>query len=212
MRFTRSTLFAALALAASALGTNVQATTITPTSYTFDQSTSCGSWCYHDPSLTKLTDGIIGKAGWAANVGKEWVGWVSKQQINIDFSFASVSAIGAVAIGSTQDHLGDVALPSFSVSAFESGHWVQKGTLINAPSNANDNNPYSTAAHSFYTLSSLGILSDKVRLSVYANGPWSFVDEVRFVATPVPEPESYGMLLAGLGLMGAFARRKNKSA
>jgi hypothetical protein len=30
--------------------------------------------------------------------------------------------------------------------------------------------------------------------------------------TAVPEPESYAMLLAGLGLMGAIARRKAKQA
>lgn len=30
------------------------------------------------------------------------------------------------------------------------------------------------------------------------------------VAAPVPEPESYAMLLAGLGLMGGIARRKQK--
>jgi hypothetical protein len=29
--------------------------------------------------------------------------------------------------------------------------------------------------------------------------------------TAVPEPESYAMLLAGLGLMGVIARRRNKS-
>ncbi len=29
---------------------------------------------------------------------------------------------------------------------------------------------------------------------------------------PVPEPETYGMLLVGLGIMGAVARRKNKQA
>ncbi len=34
----------------------------------------------------------------------------------------------------------------------------------------------------------------------------------RFSAAPVPEPEMYAMLLAGLGLMGAVARRKNKNS
>ncbi len=33
----------------------------------------------------------------------------------------------------------------------------------------------------------------------------------RFSAVPVPEPETYAMLLAGLGLMGAVTRRKNRN-
>jgi hypothetical protein len=32
------------------------------------------------------------------------------------------------------------------------------------------------------------------------------------VTTPVPEPESYAMLLAGLGLIGCVARRRQKRA
>jgi hypothetical protein len=31
------------------------------------------------------------------------------------------------------------------------------------------------------------------------------------IAAPVPEPETYAMLLAGLGLMGAVARRRSKN-
>lgn len=34
--------------------------------------------------------------------------------------------------------------------------------------------------------------------------------ELSFVLTPVPEPESYAMLLAGLGLLGAVARRRSQ--
>ncbi len=34
---------------------------------------------------------------------------------------------------------------------------------------------------------------------------------VALSAAPVPEPESYAMLLAGLGLMGTIARRRSKS-
>ena len=30
--------------------------------------------------------------------------------------------------------------------------------------------------------------------------------------TPVPEPETYAMLLAGLGVMGAIARRRKQAA
>lgn len=36
------------------------------------------------------------------------------------------------------------------------------------------------------------------------------LDNVR-VTTPVPEPETYGMLLAGLGLLGLVARRKKQA-
>jgi hypothetical protein len=34
------------------------------------------------------------------------------------------------------------------------------------------------------------------------------IDRVYVVAAPVPEPETYAMLLGGLGLMGAVTRRR----
>lgn len=202
---------AALLLSALTCATGAQAATVTPTSYTFDQSNNCGTWCYFDSAHTKLTDGVVGSAGWAANAGSEWAGWSGQAVVNIDFSFASVSSIASVSIGSTQDSLADVALPSFAVYAYESGAWALKGTLINPPSDANNVNAYSTAPHSFYTLSGLGIVSDKVRVAVNANGPWSFVDEVRFTGAgvaPVPEPDTYALLMAGLGVVGLVARRR----
>jgi len=58
--------------------------------------------------------------------------------------------------------------------------------------------PYS----GFYTLSFAGI--SKVVLTGNA-GDWVVVDNV---TAAVPEPETYAMLLAGLGIMGAVARRR----
>lgn len=38
-----------------------------------------------------------------------------------------------------------------------------------------------------------------------------YADNLSFVLTPVPEPETYAMLLAGLGLVGFMARRRKAS-
>jgi len=37
-------------------------------------------------------------------------------------------------------------------------------------------------------------------------------DNHAFLAAPVPEPETYAMMLAGLGLMGAIVRRRKRQA
>jgi hypothetical protein len=50
-------------------------------------------------------------------------------------------------------------------------------------------------------------------VQVMFNGGWTYIDHVQYgQMAPVPEPETYAMLLAGLGLMGAVARRRNKQA
>ena len=47
-------------------------------------------------------------------------------------------------------------------------------------------------------------------------GVWATVNDLHLSAAaavaPVPEPETYGMMLAGLGLLGAIARRKRQQA
>jgi hypothetical protein len=42
-------------------------------------------------------------------------------------------------------------------------------------------------------------------------GSYKYTSNLKTVS-PVPEPESYAMLLAGLGLMGAIARRRSRKA
>jgi hypothetical protein len=44
-----------------------------------------------------------------------------------------------------------------------------------------------------------------------ANGPQGGLYNGAISVAAVPEPETYAMLLAGLGVMGFIARRRNKS-
>ncbi|MBI3230308.1 MAG: PEP-CTERM sorting domain-containing protein [Burkholderiales bacterium] len=198
-----------LALAALAFSAQAFSATVAPVSYDFSEPTACGSWCYHDAARTKLTDGIVGNAGWAVNQGQEWAGWVYQNAVNVDFAFNGNQHINSVSIGSTQDSLGDVALPSFSVFAKEGGNWVLKATLDNPASSGNDHSPWDNGSHPFYTLDNLNIYSNEVLVTATAHGPWIFMDEVRFTSA-VPEPETYGMMLAGLGALGFIARRRKK--
>lgn len=68
------------------------------------------------------------------------------------------------------------------------------------------NNSYSLAANTPYTLKISGVtLASPVGGSGIVN-----INYANGTVTPVPEPESYAMLLAGLGLVGTIARRRSK--
>ena len=198
-------------LVALALGANaVSAAVVTPVSYSFDQPTSCGGFCYHDtsPIPTKLTDGAFGYAGFAADSAVTWNGWLNTN-VNIDFNFGGEVRIDSIDVGSTQDGLDNVVLPSLNIFASNDGNSWNFISSLNVPaSSANDVYVFSTDPHGFLTLDNLGINSNFVRVQAVANGPWTFIDEVQFSASPVPVPAAVWLFgSALLGLMG-FTRRK----
>ena len=48
--------------------------------------------------------------------------------------------------------------------------------------------------------------------SLYENPGSVYWDNVNYLTAPIPEPETYAMMLAGLGLLGLSARRRRKPA
>lgn len=185
--------------------------TVQPVSYTFDQATACGTWCYHDASRSKLTDGRLGFVGWAADQGQSWVGWMNTPVVNIDFDFGNVTSISDVTVYTTQDHPGDVVLPSFKVWEKVGSNWEAVGGLKIRPSSANNHSSTDASAEALsFGLTDLGISSRYVRVSLLANGPFTFASEVKFESTvpQVPEASSIAMALAGVALSGLIARRR----
>jgi hypothetical protein len=49
-----------------------------------------------------------------------------------------------------------------------------------------------------------------LNITTSPTGRGAFIDNVLITANPVPEPETYAMLLAGLGLIGLIARRRKQ--
>jgi len=204
-----------LAIASSVFfSVSALAVPLTPTSYTFERPTDCGTWCYHDPNFTKLTDGVVGNAGWAVNQGAEWDGWVNGGIVDITFFFSAPVKLNSVSIGTTQDNLWDVVIPTFDVTAYNNGAFTFFDGIDNYPGTpVNDKDPYDMGAHPFYTIYTQNVYANEVHVTALAQGPWIFIDEVRFDGEPgranVPEPSVFALLM--LGLLAIGARRFKRS-
>ena len=68
-----------------------------------------------------------------------------------------------------------------------------------------------TATGSTFTFSNLGSGTYSLWASGQVLGGGFNLVIAQYDVTPVPEPESYAMLLAGLGAMGVIARRRKKA-
>lgn len=93
-------------------------------------------------------------------------------------------------IAGTYDHTFDMALASSYNLAFITSH----GGLV------------STAFNDLVTGLDTGKAYFNLHTNLFPGG------EIRGLLSPVPEPESYALLLAGLGVLTVFARRVRREA
>jgi hypothetical protein len=112
------------------------------------------------------------------------VSGLGSQFDGLSFSFVDVPGLSKVA---TQ-FVGDSAIVKASFNDVRSG-------------------AFSLAGNTAYLVK----ISGHTRATILGGVGNFSVDVINGAAVPVPEPESYAMLLAGLGLMGGIARRRMKA-
>ena len=144
-----------------------------------------------------LTDGIIAADNWfvtEAPAGNgPYVGWTLDPTITFHWN-APVNVSSVTFHFDDSNGSGGVSAPA---SVDVNG--------INFPIS----DPAGSAPFAFVA-NGLSFTGNDLSVTIHRSNAWVFLSEVEFNVTPVPEPETYAMLLAGLGLVG-FAIRRRKA-
>jgi hypothetical protein len=209
----------ALSLLASA-AFSAQANTVAPASYDAPNGygqASGGLFNYWDASYTgagssstdgaaltgglgDLTDGVIANLKWdqvesAAGTGP-YVGWQSIDP-TITFRFAQTVSIDSITLyADNANGDGGVAAPKGITLGETFYAFAAPGAL----------GPVAL------TVSGLQFTGQDLTVTVNRDAYWTFVSEIAFTGTVVPEPSSAMLQALGLGLLGAGALARRRSA
>ena len=145
-----------------------------------------------------LTDGIIATDNWniteAPSGNGPYVGWTLDPTITFHWN-SPVNISSATFYFDDADGYGGVSAPA---SVTVDG--------INFPiADPSGPSPFSFVANG------LSFTGNDLVVTIQRNNSWVFLSEVEFNAAPIPEPETYAMLLAGLGFLGFVARRRQQN-
>ena len=154
-------------------------------------------------AIAAATLALFGAAASAATTPVTWISGSFNDVVLGDITFASPSTVSGLA-GFVSTFTGTFGNQTFTFAAPAisfSNVYLYSGSTLSASS--------SGSTFNFANLNS-GTYTLKVSGSVAGVGFGGAL--AQYTVTPVPEPETYAMLLAGLGVMGAIARRRSKTA
>ena len=128
------------------------------------------------------------------------------------YSFSSAVDIASLTISMWYSASADPASGSLVGGSFSNGQdFGNTGSgllvLLNNPG-ADSNWFASSRADQFFSTTWSNLAAGTYSLNFAVAGGSLKVDDVTIAVTAVPEPETYAMMLAGLGLIGAMARRR----
>lgn len=96
-----------------------------------------------------------------------------------------------------------------TISYYKNGDFLSSLTFSSGPIN-NSPQDFVIGVNAGYNFTAFNGLIDEVR--VYNNALIESEVTALYNLSPIPEPETYAMLLAGLGVIGLMARRRKESA
>ena len=198
-------IFQTVGAIAIALGTTMAQATIAPPTIVGNTST------YSE----NFNGGSSFSAGWfnAPFTADDYM-WITSPvgSNSSNYSFTSGAAISSLTVS--------FYYSAFSAQQAGAASWNLTGPSSNLPNTGNAllvslNNPGSgnsnavALADQFITQTWSNLAAGTYSLNFATAGFSELkVDDVKIAVTAVPEPETYAMLLTGLGLMGAVARRR----
>ena len=204
----------AVALAGLVIAGPAAAAEIVPLSY----AASGVDGFYPDSTGGELIDGVVADRHFAvyAPAGDPYLGWRSVDPA-VTFAFDGLKTFGRVVLwfddfggraGVTAPTGISVTLAGQTFTNFSIGTPLDAGFAYADPN-------WGDGGGTPYTLDLGGLEASSVSVSIARGGEWTFVSEVDFFtdrATAVPEPATWGLMIAGFGLAGAGLRRRRLAA
>ncbi|WP_292994326.1 FxDxF family PEP-CTERM protein [Nitrosomonas sp.] len=211
---TASSAFATTAIGGATLidTATVNSGTVSPTAYLSYSSGGNGTTGWADGSTYGITG--ISAASAMATADHNWLQYDPTIVVYSATALSSVLAIPAIDHGWAADNTGDEPWEAFEFRIFGSdstGALLEEGRITNvwakgvddssALKNADDwTSQWSfTGAYNYFAV----VSGDRLVGGFYSPGE----GEIDAIAA-IPEPETYAMLLAGLGLLGFAAQRR----
>lgn len=168
-----------------------------------------------------LADGVnvVGIAGWGNSSGgvfnpttasfttvpdgvnTAWLNGGSATQTLVTALTANTAYTLMVDVGDRNDW---ATFPGYSVAL------LAGNTVLASESSLTPNNGWLTSTVNYSAFAGNPLLGSALTIRLTSNGTQVNFDNVRLDVSPIPEPETYALMLAGLGLVGfAVCRRSN---